>query len=125
MSLFCPATGNARLVEVCVTNTTAVALAIALARFTAATNVGAGQTKAKYDNDGQPPVATIFAGHTGDGTVGQILKQATLGAAVGSGMVWVFGGGGILIPSGTANGIGVIIPTGTGQICDIDFSWDE
>ena len=42
------------LVEVCVTNTTAVALAIALARFTAATNVGAGQTEGEYDNDGVP-----------------------------------------------------------------------
>ncbi len=125
MSLFCSASGNAKLVEVGVYNTTAVALAIALARFTAATNVGAGQTEGEYDTDGNPPLSTIFAGHTGDGTVGQILKQATLGAYVGAGVIWTFGNGGIVIPSGTANGIGVIVPTGTGQLCDLEFIWDE
>jgi hypothetical protein len=72
-----------------------------------------------------PPLATVFAGHTGDGTVGQILRQGTLGAAAGAGVIWTFGNGGIVVPSGTANGIGIIVPTGTGQICDIEYTWDE
>jgi hypothetical protein len=126
MSIFSSASGNFRLVEVSVTNTTATATAIALARFTAATNAGTGQTEGEYDNDGVPPLATVFAGHTGDGTTGQILRQASVGAAIGAGIVWTFGNGGILVPSGTANGIGVIGVSGvTGQICDIDFTWDE
>lgn len=125
MSIFSTATGGFRLVEVSVANTTTTAVTIALARFTAATNVGAGQTEGEYDNDGMPPIATVFAGHTGDGTVGQILRQTTLGAAAGAGVIWTFGDGGIVVPSGTANGIGVIVPTGTGQICDLDYTWDE
>jgi hypothetical protein len=124
-SIFSPAGGGFRLVEVGVFNTTTTALAIALARFTAATNVGTGQTEGEYDTDGMPPLATVFAGHTGDGTVGQILRQATLGAAAGAGVIWTFGDGGIVVPSGTANGIGIIIPTGTGQICDVEYTWTE
>ena len=61
----------------------------------------------------------------GSATVGQILRQGTLGAAAGAGVIWTFGNGGIVVPSGTANGIGIIVPTGTGQICDIEFTWDE
>jgi hypothetical protein len=114
-----------KLREVGVFNTTTTAVAIALARFTAATNVGAGQTEGEYDTDGVPPLATVFAGHTGDGTVGQILRQATLGAAAGAGVIWTFGDSGIVVPSGTANGIGIIVPTGTGQICDLYVDWEE
>lgn len=125
MSIFASASGDLHLVEVHVYNTTATALAIALARFTAATNVGAGQTEGEYDNDTVPPLATVFAGHTGDGTVGQVLIQATLGAAVGAGVIWTFGAGGINVASGTSNGIGIIVPTGTGQICDLAYVWDE
>jgi hypothetical protein len=125
MSIFATASGGFKLVEVGVFNTTTTAVTIALARFTAATNVGTGQTEGEYDTDAVPPLATVFAGHTGDGTVGQILRQATLGAAAGAGVIWTFGNGGIVVPSGTANGIGVLIPTGTGQICDIEYTWDE
>jgi hypothetical protein len=124
-SIFASASGNFKLVEVGVYNTTTTALAIALARFTAATNVGTGQTEGEYDTDGVPPLATVFAGHTGDGTTGQILRQGTLGAAAGAGVIWTFGDGGIVVPSGTANGIGIIVPTGTGQICDIEYTWTE
>jgi hypothetical protein len=125
MSIFATASGNLKLREVGVFNTTTTAVAIALARFTAATNVGAGQTEGEYDTDGVPPLATVFAGHTGDGTVGQILRQATLGAAAGAGVIWTFGDSGIVVPSGTANGIGIIVPTGTGQICDLYVDWEE
>ncbi len=125
MSIFASATGNLRVVSFAVTNTTTTALAIALARFTAATNVGAGQTEGEYNNDSVVPLATVFAGHSGDGTVGQILEQHTIGAAAGAGVILTFGDGGIVIPSGTANGLGIIVPTGTGQICDLTVVWDE
>ena len=68
---------------------------------------------------------TGFAGHTGDGTVGDTLRQASLAAAIGSGVIWTFGDSGIVVPPGTANGIGIICPTGTGQILDYYFDWDE
>lgn len=124
-SIFSPAGSGFKLVEVGVYNTTTTALAIALARFTNATGVGAGQTEGEYDQDAAPPLATVFAGHTADGGIGQILRQGTLGAAAGAGVIWTFGDGGIVVPSGTANGIGIIVPTGTGQICDVEYTWTE
>lgn len=125
MSLFAIANIGARLREVGVFNTTTTALAIALARFTNATGVGAGQTEGEYDENAAAPSATIFAGHTADGGVGQILRQATLGAAPGAGVIWTFGDSGIIIQPGTANGLGILVPTGTGQLCDLYFDWDE
>jgi len=125
MSLFAVAGSGARLREVGVFNTTATALAIALARFTNATGVGAGQTEGEYDENAPPPLSTIFAGHTADGAVGQVFRQASLGAAIGSGLIWTFGDSGLVITLGTANGIGIIVPTGTGQFCDLYFDWDE
>lgn len=125
MSLFGIANIGCRLREVGVFNTTTTAFAVALARFTAATNVGAGQTEAEYDENAPAPSCTIFAGHTGDGSVGQVFRQATVGAAAGAGVIWTFGDSGLIIQPGTANGIGVIVPTGTGQISDLYFDWEE
>ena len=125
MSIFAIASRAGYLREVGVANTTSTAVAVALARFTAATNVGAGQTEGKYANLMADPFCTVFAGHTGDGTVGQILRQTVLGAAVGSGVIWTFGDRGIEFGPGTAEGLGIIVPTGTGQICDLYFDWEE
>lgn len=126
-SLFAIASKGFRLREVGVFNTTAVALAIALARFTNATGVGAGLTEGEWDSgvDGLAPSVTGFAGHTADGGVGDTLRQAPLGAAIGAGVIWTFGDTGIVIPPGTANGIGILIPTGTGQTCDYYYDWEE
>lgn len=125
MSLYAIAGVGGRLREVGVFNTTTTALAVALARMTNATGVGAGQTEGEYDENAPAPQCTIFAGHTADSAVGQIFRQATLGAAAGAGVIWTFGDSGLVIQPGTANGIGVIVPTGTGQFCDLYFDWDE
>lgn len=123
-SLFAIATAGGRIREVGVFNTTTTALAVALARFTNATGVGAGLTEADYD-PASPAQCTGFAGHTADGAVGQVFRQGSIGAAIGAGVIWTFGDSGLLIPVGTANGIGIIVPTGTGQICDFYIDWDE
>lgn len=123
-SLFSVASVGAKIREVGVVNTTSTALAVALVRFTNATGVGAGLTEANYD-PANPAQCTGFAGHTADGAVGEVFRQASIGAAIGAGVVWTFGDSGLLIPVGTANGIGVIIPTGTGQICDYWLDWDD
>lgn len=124
-SLFAAAGSGAKIREVGVFNTTATACAVALVRHTNATNVGAGLTEAEYDEDAPAPSCTGFAGHTGDGGVGQVIRQASLGAAIGSGVIWTFGDTGLVIKPGTANGIGITCPTGTGQICDYYIDWDE
>jgi len=125
MSLFAVAGSGAALREVGIFNTTTTALAIALVRFTNATGVGAGQAEGEYDENAPPPLSTIFAGHTADGGVGQVLRQATLGAAAGAGVIWTFGDSGLKIVLGTANGLGISVPTGAGQLCDLYMDWEE
>jgi len=125
VSLFAVASRTLKVREVGIFNTTATACAIAVARFTAATNVGTGLTEAPWDTEGPAPNGTGFAGHTGDGTVGGVLRQASLAAAIGSGVVFTFGDTGIMLPAGTANGIGITCPTGTGQVFDYYIDWDE
>jgi len=130
-SLFGATSSGGRLREIGVFNTTATAAAVALARFTTSTGVGAGLTEFKYDPNSPNPSCTGFAGHTADGNVAEIVRQASIGAAVGSGVIWTFGDSGLLIlpaePGSPteSKGIGIIIPTGTGQICDYYFDWDE
>lgn len=123
-SVFATATVGGKIREVGITNTTATAFAASLARFTNATGVGAGLTEADYDQ-ASPAICTGFAGHTADGAVGQVFRQISVGAAIGAGFVWTFGDSGLLIPVGTANGMGIICPTGTGQIFDYWIDWDE
>jgi hypothetical protein len=124
-SLFAVASRTMKLREVGVFNTTSTAVAVALVRFTNATGVGAGLTEVAYDEAANAPNGTGFAGHTADGAVGSPLRQASLGAAVGSGVIWTFGDTGIIVAAGTANGVGIICPTGTGQILDYYYDWDE
>jgi hypothetical protein len=125
LSLYATAAKRPRIREVGVTNTSSTALAVALARFTTATNVGAGLAEVSEDDPVSVAEATVFAGHVGDGGVGGVVRQASLGAAVGAGIIWTFGGNGLVIPDGTGNGVGIITPTGTGQICDCYIVWDE
>lgn len=124
-SLFAIASRTMKLREVGVFNTTSTALAVALVRFTNATGVGTGLTEVAYDEAGPAPNGTGFAGHTADGAVGSAIRQASLPAAVGGGVIWTFGDTGLIVAAGTANGIGIICPTGTGQILDYYFDWDE
>jgi hypothetical protein len=125
-SLYSLAAKGFRLREVGVFNTTTTAVAVALVRFTATGTQGAALTEVAWDAtvEGTPQI-TGFAGHTADGTVGSAIRQAVLGAAAGAGVIWTFGSGGLVIPVGVANGIGVICPTGTGQILDYYFDWEE
>lgn len=125
MGLFAPASTNGKLRQASAFNSTSTALAVALARFTNATGVGAGQTEGEYDEDAPPPLCTIFAGHTADGGVGQSLETGSLGAAVGSGLFFTYGESGILIQPGTANGLGLLCHSGSGQVCDVTYHWDE
>jgi hypothetical protein len=125
-SVFSTSTQGFRLIECGVFNTTANAVAVSLVFFTNATGVGAGTTEVEWDQGlNPPPSMTAFAGHTADGAVSAAVRQATLGGVVGSGIIWTFEAPGLVVPLGTANGIGIICPTGTGQILDYYYDWIE
>jgi len=125
LSLYGVTTVRARVREVGVFNTTATPLMVSLVRMTTATNAGTGLAETAEDDTAQSALATILAGHTGAGGVGGTLRVASLAGAVGSGVIWTFGGNGLVIPNATADGIGLITPTGTGQLCDCYYVWDE
>ncbi len=114
-----------KIVEVGVFNTTTIAVAVALNRLTAAGTVGAAITETKHDGNGPAADATAANTHTVDAIASDEIVRASLGAAIGSGMVWTFGAGGLVIPAGTANGVGILLPTGTAQHLDFYIVWDE
>ena len=125
-SLYNIASGcSPKIVEVGVFNTTTTEFVAALTRLTAAGTQGAGLTEAKHDANGPAADATAFNTHTADATASDELVRATIAAAKGAGVVWTFGAGGLVIPAGTANGIGILCPTGTGQLFDGYIVWDE
>lgn len=129
VSLYATTGVRPRVYEIGLFNTTAVACVVALCRLTAAGTQGAGLTEQKESDTAQAAISTGFAGHTADLTAGQSsdneLRRASLGAAIGSGIIWTFSELGIVIPNTTADGLGVIVPSGTGQVCDYYISWGE
>ncbi len=128
-SIYAIASRRLILREVHVVNTTAVAVAVALQRLTSAATAAAETGETQRDVDTAAVVGDVRDTHTSTGptiTAG-FIEAWVLGAVVGSGVVWEFKDDAhpLIIPAGTANGIGVTIPTGAGQICDITFVWDE
>lgn len=119
-----------RLREVGVFNTTVTACAVCLRRVTAAGTSGTTRTVIYETDSAQSALATpkdtwtvtpTFVGTSPDGN----LRVASLGAAIGSGVIWTFPDPGLVIPNTTGDGIVLAVLTGTGQICDISFTWEE
>jgi len=122
-SLYATAAKRPKLLEVGVFNSTTTAVAFALRRFS--TTGTQGSTITAYEDDSsQAAVATAKDTHTVTPTItAGNIRVVSLGAAIGSGMIWTFGG--LEIPNTTGDGIGLIVLTGTGQICDVSFTWSE
>lgn len=123
VSIYATAGVRPRIVEVGIFNTTSTALVVSLNRLSTTGTPGTGLTEVAEDSPDHTALATAFAGHTVGPTVGGEIARASLGAAIGSGVIWTFGG--IEIAAATTNGLGVIVPTGTGQVCDYRITWDE
>lgn len=116
-----------RLREVGVFNTTTTAVAVALVRATAAGTIGTAMTEIILDAavNTSTPQLVVANTHTANATVTAPVRQATLGAAAGAGVIWTFGDEGFVITPGTANGVVIICPTGTAQHLDFYFEWEE
>lgn len=127
ISLYAAAAVAARVWEIGVCSTFSTASSIKLVRLTTAGTQGAGLTEARHEDSSQVAAScTAFTTHTGAPTLGDDLGyRFALGAAVGTGIVWTFGPKGLLIPVGTANGVGVIVSTGSGQAIDAWIVWEE
>ena len=63
--------------------------------------------------------------HSGDATIASVIRQATVGAAAGAGVIFTFGENGLYRPEGVGNGVVLTCPTGTAQFFDFYFCWDE
>ncbi len=127
ISLYAPAGSGGTIREIGVFNTTTTAVALHVIRLAATGTQGAGLTEAKHHTNSVAAAMTAFTTHSVDPTSGAVDMgyRASLGAAIGSGIIWTFGDAGLYIPLGTTNGIGVIVSTGTGQVCDAYLVWDE
>ena len=116
--------GQWYLREVGVFNTTTTAVAVGLAVCTA-TGTQAG-TVTEYQTDdptAAAPAEVCFLSQSTDSTVAAVIRQASLGAAIGSGIIWTFDPGQVELLEGTANGVIITCPTGTAQHLDFYFDW--
>jgi hypothetical protein len=126
-SLYASSTGALWVVEIGVTNTTTTAFAISLKRLTSTGTQGTAQTVVYEEDDtnftakGDP--RDVHSANPG--LVAGEIRRATIGASAGSGVIFTFGGRGLKIPSGVANGVGLISITGAAQLADVYFSWDS
>lgn len=112
--------------EIGIFNTTSVACAIGVGRASAVGTKGAAITPVPESDFVRVAVATGAQTHTADATINAVLdKQASLGAAIGSGVIWTWGPGEFILENATTSGVVIVCPTGTGQICDFYIAWDE
>lgn len=126
-SLYATAGIRPRIIEIGVFNTTSTALAVALQRLTTTGTQGSAIAVIPDNSVEQTPIATPKNGHTVGPTITTgVLRQASLGAAVGAGIIWTFDSSAALeIAAATTNGIGITCPTGTGQVLDFYIDWIE
>ena len=124
--LFAVASHRLRLREVGVFNTTTTAFVVGLQRCTATGTQAGSLTETCDDDPVYTPIGNTFTSmSTAATTSGAPSRQASVGAAIGAGVIWTFGDNGLVIPEGTANGVILNLPTGTGQFFDFYLVWDE
>lgn len=128
MSLYAVAGQDLILREVGVfsTVTTAVVVGLKLVRLTSAGTQGTALTENNINLANHTILGTAFNTHSGAPGLGADIAACPVGAAVGAGTILTFygEGNGVLIPAGTANGVG-ILPLGVGQACTAYMIWDE
>ena len=126
MALTSAASTGFHLREVGIFNTTTTNTAMQMARITTAGTPGSSVgTPGQMDDRSAAAACVVKQTYSSTApTTSSLGYNAALGAAIGSGVVWVFGDIGISAAVGTAQGVGVL-SIGTGQICNIYFVWDE
>ena len=124
-SLYATTAVHPRILEIGRWNTTAVACTVGIAIASAAGTQGAGLTEVCLSDPSHVAIATAFNTHTADATVGGAVRQASLGAAIGSGVIWSWAEGQFVLDNATTSGVVIICPSGTGQHLDFYIEWAE
>jgi hypothetical protein len=127
-SLYATAASGALILrEVGIFNTTVTAFCVGLLRATTAGTQGTALVEENIDDVSHTILGTGFNVHSVAPTVtaGAEVRRGSVGAAIGSGVIWTFSGRGLEIAEGTANGVLINVPTGTGQHFDFYFEWEE
>ncbi len=128
-SIFSGALTDLNITEIGVFNTSSTAFDVKLARISSGPGtVGAALTKTAVDNPSASSNALAFTTHTaGAVTLTDGGYRASIGAAIGSGVIWTFAGDGLEVNSaaGTVSGIAVVPENGAGQPAQIYFVWQE
>ena len=107
-------------------NTTAVAVAVSVHRATATGTKGTAITPHCSSDDSHVALCTGANTHSVDATLATVpVKQASLGAAIGSGIIWTWGPGEFVIDNATTAGVVIACPTGTGQHLDFSIEFVE
>lgn len=129
LSLFSSALVQPNIREIGITNTTTTAFDVKLARIASGPGtVGAGLSEAPLDNPLAVAGCMGFTTYTaGTPTLTDAGYRASIGAAIGAGVIWTFGGEGLEITAaaGTVNGVCVVPENGAGQAAQIYIVWDE
>jgi hypothetical protein len=114
------------ILEIGISNTTAVACTVGLCRLTSAGTQGAAITEASLGQGGVTNTCTMVNSHTSTGpTLTDLGYRCTLGAYAGAMVIWSFLNGELEVLASTANGVGIWCPTGTGQVVDVYMKWLE
>ena len=124
-SLYAAADAGAVLREVHIANNGTTGYVAVLRRLTTAGTPGTGLTEAKRNPNSPPAHCTTHATHSVGPTLGDELRRWPIPGAYGAGIPWVFGGGGLIVPLGVTNGVGIVTPSGAGQVSTVTFVWEE
>lgn len=125
-SLYGATTDRMLLTSLSVFNTTATAVSLKLVRVTTAGTQGAGQTEMPLDSADSASNGQVFTTHTVAPTITSgDLYRFVLGASIGSGVVLSFQANPIVIPATANNGLALVVSTGTGQVCEVNWIWQE
>lgn len=128
VSIYSPAGHGFTIREISVFNETVTACIYNIVKLTTAGTPGSGKTEVEISNtaaEQKDPGATVFDAHSVAPTLGAVIRRMPIGAAVGAGYYWTWGGKGLYVPAGTSQGVGIILASGTGQLCTVHFSWEE
>jgi len=113
------------VVECGVFNTTTTAFVANLSKYSVGGTAGAAITEVCEDETFTPLTVATQANTTAATLLGGPYVQASIGAAIGAGVIWTFGSKGLRVTGATDEGMTIPCLTGTGQVYDFYWVWEE